>query len=447
MRIGIKNLKKISILGLCVLLFKIAMDLGYRELVAWDTETYTLSFSVSKYIFSFFVLIVLFALIPHFEKKSSSFLLLLFYLFQIIPVTTIYAYGDDNTVFYLSVVFGFLLCVLLVRTKFTGIKLQISDKGLAILQIVCLISVLLFFGYLFLQNGIPSLRALNDIYSVYEMRAEGTFQTGKIIGYALSWVVEALLPFYIAKAASEKKYGRIIILLALFLLVYLYSGYKTYLFAIPLLLICAVWSNREGFYWKCYIAACLLFVIMVWFALHESFLQDISGRIFQLIGRRAMLVSANNKFKYYDFFSNHPKMGFYAVFPQWLIPTSGYYDNVNYTYLISEIYYNKPLMNSNTGFLAEGFMRFGHFGTFFLYILLAAILKGVDHLQERTSYTFAVTLFVYPIFSLSDTQLLTNIVSGEWLILILILLFYKRDRLMGLNSLAHLTHIKKIKLN
>ena len=56
-------------------------------------------------------------------------------------------------------------------------------------------------------------------------------------------------------------------------------------------------------------------------------------------------------------------MGLYAVFPRWIFPISSYYENIDFQHEIGAIYYGAPDMNANTGFFAEGYLRFGHIGT------------------------------------------------------------------------------------
>ncbi|EOJ4528150.1 hypothetical protein ACKKL3_004368, partial [Shigella flexneri] len=178
-------------------------------------------------------------------------------------------------------------------------------------------------------------------------------------------------------ALIEKKYIRVVFFAAIDILVYLYSGHKSYLFSIPLVLILVLWSKRKKFV----LEFSKIFSIGFSFLVLSAFYNEIAFKIYSLIGRRVMIVSANNKFKYYDFFSSNPKIGIYGIFPQWLIESQSPYKN-DIGHIISEIYYQKPDMNSNTGFLAEGFMRFGILGIPLTLIVFALILRQIDQLQK-----------------------------------------------------------------
>ena len=106
--------------------------------------------------------------------------------------------------------------------------------------------------------------------------------------------------------------------------------------------------------------------------------------------------------------------------PGWLLNMENPYpDGIGY--IISQQYYNMPKMNSNTGFMVEGYMRFGIFGMFLVFFLFAILLVLIDNVQYRTSYTYAIGMFSYMIYTLSDGYLLTLV---PWLPAILFLFLY-----------------------
>ena len=417
--------KKILSMLLAVIIFKIASDYGYWKITSLDTEKYLFRFNAWKYAFSSILLMVEFFGIRHFQRKASSIMLLVFYLLQMIPLTTIYALGDDSTSYYFAISLGFILCEIMLWNSFTVPQI-VRERWASWMMAVAFFGLVLFIIiYLFCNNGLPGMDAL-DIYSVYDLRSSGSLKIGKYQRYILTWIMGAVIPLYIVIMLQKRKYLLSLPGVVIMLLVYLYTGFKTYLFAIPLILISTLWARRKNFGSEMTIAFCLSFSILVFLALFSPIKKTFFVNVYSLLGRRMMLVPANNKFKYFDFFSSHPKMGLYGIFPSWLLQTESPYENIKYTYLISKIYYNRPEMNSNTGFLAEGYMRFGYYGIPVLFFILALLFKGIDRFQERNGYEIAVGLFIYPIFSLADGQLLSSMVSGEWLILIGILLFYKR---------------------
>lgn len=407
-----------------MLLFKLSCDIGYWYLISLDTQTYRADFNWVKFLIGLICCTCLFWGIDHKSRKPSAFFLNLIFLLQIIPITTIYALGNDNTVYYVSLCAGMAVCELIVKSRNTfEVRREINSSILFLLLCGCITIgtvVILIYKY-----RVPSTTALN-IYRVYELRRSGSFAPGKIFSsYFLPWITVVFIPFGIAKSIEKKNYLITTFCCMALLFIYLYSGHKSYLFAIPFVLTCTIWARRKKYYKEIFITSCIVYVLVMAFALLEADEHGFFSQIYSLFGRRCMIVSANNKFKYYDYFSTHPLMGIYGMFPRFLMPIRSYYENTPYTFVISDIYYGKPEMNSNTGFMAEGYMRFGYIGIIGIFVLLAFILKGIDRFEIRTSTQLAIGLFVYPIFGLADAHLIDSLVLGPWMILVIILLVYK----------------------
>ena len=410
-----------------MLIYKLACDVGYWVLISWNTEVYSADFNSVKFCIGLLWCIVLYFAIDLNGKKASAFLLYFFFLLQIIPITTLYSLGNDNSVYYNTVCLAVLLCELFVR--FLNSKAGVIRKeSLSVLMIFGIVGLtLLLLVQMIRIYGKPNSTALN-FYNVYDLRASSK-SLGKLMNYLLSWTMAVFLPLFMARSVVGRKYLFTALCCAVFLLIYLYTGHKTYLFAAPLVLVVSVWSGRpDSFreFFLCFCAGVALLVILALIEIDKT--HGLLNRIFSYFVRRSMFVPANNKFKYYDYFSTHPKLGIYGIFPRKLVPVNSVYENIPYTYEISRIYYGKPEMNSNTGFLAEGYMRFGHFGTFFVLFLFSVILKLIDRFAERTSYQLAVGFFSYAVFSLADAHLIDSLFFGPWMFLVLILLFYKGDQ-------------------
>lgn len=413
--------KKLLIL---MMLFKLSIDAGYWNIVALDKSTYVQDFNLTKYIVGIVWCIILFLGIKHNEKRPSTFFLCVIFLLQIVPITTIYSLGNQNSLYYFTICIAFLLCEALVGCikNDTGIQRNLNvSKAINISFFLILAMTVLL---VVVKNGMPSLTALN-IYNVYDLRRDDPIDVGGYLNYIFEWSVKVIAPFLIARFLVLKKY-LIAIFLGMFeMLMYLYSGYKGLLFTIPLVIIYTLWAKRPNFYREFVAIVCIGMTVLVLLTCISSNRGDIFHSVFSLTGRRMMLLSANNKFVYFDYFSNYPLMGLGGIFPRWLIYIPNYYENIPYTFEISDIYFNKPEMNSNTGFIAEGFMRFGFIGIIFIFIILAFIIRQMDKLEKRSNNAFVIGAFVTPIVFLSDTHLLDTMVLGSWMIIVFILAFYK----------------------
>lgn len=419
------NIKTIVGLFLGMLLFKFSLDIGYWLLLTGDSATFPADFSPLKYALGLVCCIILFWGIRHTSQNISAFMLYMVYLLQFIPITTIYALGNDSTEYYISLFLAFLLCEAIVgRTKDT----PVLKRNSFISKTMCLGFVgiaMLTLAIIILNNGIPSLTALN-LLNVYELRESGAFQVSKYLSYLLSYAISVFFPMMLTWFLLKKRYLFALLTCGAVFLLYLYSGHKTYLFSVPLVVVGVLWAKRKNFYKEFFITATsglsALSLLSCVFSDERGILRRY---LYSLFIRRTILVPANNKFKYFDYFSQRVKMGLGGIFPRWLFPIENPYETIRYSYEISDIYYGKPEMNSNTGFLAEGYMRFGHPGTFLILILFAILLKQMDKLQSRSSYAMTLGIFIYSVFSLTDAHLLDSLVSGPWLILLFVLIFYK----------------------
>lgn len=429
----IKKTHALVWLFLGMLAYKFSMDLGYVYLSGLDSKTYPLSFNPLKYAAGLVWCVVFFLNVRHTERKASSFCLYFTFLFQIVPISSIYALKNESSIYYHTLCISFFLCELTVACIE---ERPLFRRNLIISHTMTLcfaVAATLVIIYIILKNGAPNLSLLN-IYSVYDYRNSGAFKISKYMSYLMSWTMKVFLPCGMAWAISKKKYLWASFLGSLLLLLYLYSGYKSYLFAIPFVLVGTLWARRKNCYQELFLTGCAgfsVFTVLSYFSRPGSFWYH----AFSILIRRPMFLPARLKFDYYDYFSNHPKMGLYAVFPRWILPISSFYENVDCHHEISAIYYNAPEANANTGFFAEGYMRFGHIGTILLLLLFALLLKQIDRLQDRVGYQLAIGFFLYPIFELIDSHLLDTLILGAWMFLAAILLFYTLNPSQLLSSL------------
>ncbi len=409
------------------LIFKISVDLGFFYILSKDATTYIRDFNYLKYINGLIWCVIIYHLIRFDRRLVSSFFLLFKILLEIIPITTIYAFSNQNFYYYNILLLSYGLCEILVGWLPEINNYKVIPK-LSLIMIFSL-SLIAFIMTLHIVNlgGIPSLKAFN-IYKVYEIRKMNAITLSKYLSYFFNWMMWVIFPFWIAKTIELRKYLITLVLSSIIISYYLYFGHKTFLFSIPLIIICTVWSRRQKFINEFLIVFSIVHAVLVLFSMKLN----ICYQIYSLIGRRVMIVSANNKFNYYDFFSHHAKMGIVGIFPQWLVNIKNQYPE-GIGHIIANEYYNNPIMNSNTGFFAEGYMRFGILGTIISIIFFSFLLRLMDSYQKKTSYSIAIGTCIYLIFDLSDGHLLDSLFFGPWMILILILIFYTRKN--GVNEM------------
>lgn len=416
--------ERLDIIALGII-YKATLDLSYFIILTKDAITYPLEFNGIKYLNGWIWCVLLLLFIHHDKKAISTFAVFLIYALQIVPITTVYSISNKDAFMY-----NYLCLIFLIFEVFAGWgeKKYITVSHIKnITKYVIVVSVLIILYVIFQMyryNGLPTLTALN-IWNVYKLRGSGILRQTKYAGYMRQWIMEVIIPFLFAITITKKKYVYTIVLCAIEIVIYLYTGLKGYLFGIPLTIIILFWAKRRSFYHEFTRIFLGGFSILGLIAAVINNEASIWGRLYSLFVRRVMMVPAVNKFSYFDYFSQHPKFGLYGMIPYILLPFKSPYEGKRIGNIIADIYYDRPAMNSNTGFFAEGYMRFGLWGMILEFLVLLFFLRLMDKMQEKTSLQFVIGAYTYPIYLLADGHLLDQLFFGTWMIIFLILVFYK----------------------
>lgn len=411
--------KKTILFLIWILIYMFALSWGYAHILAGKVQYFQLDFVLWKYLIGSLWIIVLFLNIRHEERTVSSFLLNFHLIIGIIPIAVIYSLCNGSTAYFTVLCIAYLVAELLVKVKWKkeGFSSFYIERFTQFVLFGCMLVVLGILGYTFMTNGLPTLTALN-FSDVYDLRGDGYFITNEYLNYIYRWTMAVFLPFLLAYFLVKQRYLLATICVMISFVFYLYSGNKTNLFLIPLVIGVYIFAQYKDTNYRFYGLFTLVLALTVPLTTLANFYMP-----FSLFVRRTLVIPANLKFVYYDFFSNNPKLGLSGtLWGSKLGVTYPYEKKIGY--IISEEYFGLPNMNSNTGFLAEGFSRFGYVGIFLVLILFAMILILLDRLQRRTGYTFAVTMSVYPIFTLNDGQLIDSLIFGPMLVLLLVILLY-----------------------
>lgn len=411
---------------ICAIVYKLVLECGFWSILKaryYFDVTYNFEFNIIKYIAGFLWVLLLFFMIRHDEKRPSTFFLQLQYFISIIPITIIYSFSNENTLYYITICTSFAVAEIIVfitsNCELKNYKIfKLLDKKFftrLVVYTLYLITIIVYIGIV-AKNGLFTLEALN-IYNVYEVRAQ--FSLNKYIGYLFSWQYTVINPFFTIVFLKRNKKIKAFIFILLQFLAYLYAAQKTILFIIPLILIIYFFAKIKHFSSIVYSGLTILVVFSV--ALCNKI--GLLSTAFDLFIRRVLFVPANLKFIYYDFFSNNAHIGFAGT----LI---GKFLNIEFPYegslgkIISSVYFNKPDMNSNTGFLAEGYYRFGLFGCIIALVIFALLLLIIDRFSEKNGFELAISICLFSIFLLNDGELIDPLIFGNLTLLVIILVLY-----------------------
>lgn len=405
-----------------LLFLKTTLELGFYYLLTIKYPYYRFWPDIYKYMNGVFWTIILYFGIK-WERKASSFFLLFMYVFQILPITVIYGLYMGNAVFYNTLCTGFWICEWITFLGKHRVTLK-PEWSISKWIIPCLVGVVIFLMFvIYKQNGLPPLTALN-IYDVYKLRKSGSFIIGHYMNIILSVSVSLFIPILIAKSIIERKYIITAFFMSIQILLYLYTGHKTYFFSIILAAVISIWSKRDKFMTEFFIMTSIGIAVLTFAAIWKEE-DSIFDRLYDIVVRRVMFTPAELKFVHYDYFRNHDFLGLQGVLPvAMILKPNPFYLKIVYPFDIGRIYFNAPEMSADTGTFIEGFSRFGDLGTIAIFLLIALYLRLMDSMQDRTDYRTVTGFFICPIYSLAEGQLMGSLFGGCWFWILCILLFY-----------------------
>ena len=258
-----------------------------------------------------------------------------------------------------------------------------------------------------------------DIYNIRESHSEIAENHHRLLIYLLAWQANVFGPLLIAYAWSRRSLllggGAFVVQLWL----YSISGYKSFLLAIPLVLMAIVFSRcRQRGSMMLLLASALLCLVAVCSLL--DYLSD--GASFSTVFvRRLLLTPGRQTFWYYDFFSINPKamlghsvLSSFVTYPYEASPPA----------LIGQTHFGTYEANANGNLWADAYANFGGVGMLAFSAALGIFMWVYDSAARRIDYRIATALVAMPAISLCNSALLTSLLShGLGISLALILLY------------------------
>jgi hypothetical protein len=225
-----------------IIFYKIALDAAYYFVISlvWGYARFDLNFNALKFIESFFLLFVIFLLMPKSKEKLSNIMVWILVLVSYIPMLTLFAFMDQPRA-YMYGVTGFWMLVFLLL-KFPRISISplkhFQSKTIRNIIFICLTLIVAFlvlknFGFSFSFN----------LAKVYDIRSQYVEMKIPLAGYLFGWVARIVNPLLFIIFFKEKMVicGGIVLSQ---LLLFSVTGHKSYFFYIPFVLI-LVWIIKH----------------------------------------------------------------------------------------------------------------------------------------------------------------------------------------------------------
>jgi len=409
------------------ILYKLALDVMYVWAASPQYSYAGLVYAPSfvKYVIASGMYLVLFALLPKRENDAVGFLLHLQFVFTVAPMLSFYALSGGSSRYMLMVFLAILLQLWIVcrpaperkPVRITGIESYVT-VALGVLVLFALVVPLLY-------NGFEWLKAFDFRY-IYTMRANATYPPG--FGYVLNWITHTILPFAFLVFFARKRWKLAALCAALQVLFFMETGSKFVLFIlVPILAVYLL--SRTGHLLKLlYLGfVCICLVVVVGYqldrtaadgALHPGVLLN------AVVGIRAIFHPADNKFNFYEFFSQHPQIhfsdGMVGKLFSLTYPYAGSSGQVIHAAGGGEFL----KANMNTGYLGEAYAQLGFLGILLMAALLGLILRALSGYSRRETFPILTALFSVYIIVLNDGALFTTLFTGGMLVAFLLVFIY-----------------------
>ncbi|MCM8711285.1 oligosaccharide repeat unit polymerase [Clostridium sp. SYSU_GA19001] len=352
----------------------------------------------------FIVLIAYIKLIPNNLDEFPTLYWYFFIFMTIIPMIVVYIFngiGESKNIIMFIYLVSFLCMVGALLLKIDILKIRNTNINKHIFWFGIIIILIAGYSYIIYKLGIPK-NILKSFTDVYEIRLNYRKNSNRIVDYFVQWLGNAVNPFIFAYALRKKEYKKSFTLFILQLVLYIYTSYKS-LFLVFFLapLFGAVISIGLS---KKFVS--IMFILGAAVGTIAGFLDFLM--IYLLSVLRIFLWPALIAFEYYDFFYMYPKPRLsYSSF----VPFIPDVYNIEPPFLISKLYYNKPLMRANTTWYADAYANFGFIGVIVFAVILYLILIVIKAIQNKDKYLVSSCLFG-GIITLFNGPLLTTIITG-----------------------------------
>ncbi len=356
------------------------------------------------------------------------------YLFTILPLICFYMLTSEPRLYLYVLLIGFLLTLYSSRLlrvfvqdqikvlrrsysyiTFDAILTIVSSHGVILLGTFLMVPVIIF-GTLARYNGIPSLTALS-LTQVYEVRSSVIYGP-TIIEYLINWQSNVLSPALVSYGMYKNKAMPVITGVAIQFFLFLYTGHKTMLFSIPLVILVYILVSNKSLF----IGLLKTFNVVILGSLSALWIFN-EGLIPSLFIRRVFFLPSLIRNAYFDYFSSHAfaKMGETSLGFLWTAP---YSDNV--PSIIGQQYFQGAY--ANTGYLASAYADFGVVGVIVFAAIAGAVFFLIDWSSGSLDQGLVAGIWIVPVFSLLSSRLSTTLLSHGILISLVITVLLRENQ-------------------
>ena len=411
-----------------VIILKLVMDFFFIKVVAniyGYYDYYRVDPNAGKYIVSWIICILLWGMMPK-EESIKAFFLHVQFILLIMPMLTLYAFTPDRSTIYMLVVTVAIIIesFLLTRKKRKYKPFKIKEISEFVSVFFCFF-IPLMLALIWSYGGFSGLEAF-DLDKLYEIRAAAEYPAA--LSYIISWLTITIIPFYIVYCLDNRKYGIAVVLLMIDIFLYMILAHK--MIYLSLIVIVGVYIlAKSGHLVKLmYIGMIGLLILLTGMFFIEKNTSTATLMGVSFVGNRFLFGSATNKFFFYDFFSQYPKIHFSDGMIGKMLGMTNLYG-----YPSGQIIYGfvteggLGLSNSNTGYLGDGYAQAGIVGIIACAVVLAYIIDYISTYDEKISFAVLAPMVALYVIVLADVALTTVLLTSGLFIFIVLLAIYARE--------------------
>ncbi|NPA30693.1 MAG: hypothetical protein GXO37_01680 [Chloroflexi bacterium] len=277
------------------------------------------------------------------------------------------------------------------------------------------------YALFFKAFGLRVLPSLRDIYRVRLAARAVVSSQGRLFGYLLRWFSNVINPFLVILGLRRRRWTWLGAGVLGQALIFTFDATKSTLMSVPYLL--GLYGLLRWKRWR--VPATTLFQGVAALFGSTLFLDGVLGSrlLTTYVLRRIFYVPGLLTAFYLEYFSTHPKW-YWAhtligrLFG--LLPPAGT-SAPGPGFLIGEAYFQNPAGNANVNFWADAFANLGNPGVILVTLGLFLLLWLYDSLSWGHDRAVAFLLLAMPVFALTNTSLLTALLTHGWIPALLLL--------------------------
>lgn len=407
-----------------LILFKYLLDYCYVHIQAdvFGYVGYTLDIMPDRTVMAWVITIFSYYLLRYKDSNIYSLFVYIIYFVSIVPFIVLYQYCSKVELWMVLLQVASLLFmrVLLVDNKQSvhnsvksGYKYLVRydnrkfRKGLFVF-------LSLYFIALFAKCGVPTLESML-FENVYDTRADANFSLLMVI--VQNFTCRIIIPLVLLIAIEEKRWLAVTFVSFIQIYTFAVTGFKTFLF-IPLLMIGL--RAMPSLNLKNIIVLGLTGILVLGLAFYKI---TENGMLSAIFSDRIFFLPAYIKYCYFDYFSANEFVYYSQNSIAKILGVHSNYDTL-VSYMIGNLYFDKPEMMTNTGYMADAYSNLGVFGIFLMSVILAVVIRyskrRIDVMPSKLKASL-LAIFVLFFYTLNDGHVINVLFSIGMLFVVLII--------------------------